>query len=255
MGIICMKKYRKGEKRKHITVHIFIAAVLLLFCAALTALKIIRITPYFAARYSVWGVDVSHYQGEIDWRQLRRQGVDFAFIKATEGSGFADERFAANWENARAAGMYAGAYHFFSFDSPASSQAEHFISTAGDLSGALPPVVDIEYYGDKQDDPPSREQVIPRLRELLCALEEEYGVNPIIYTTNTVYNQYIRNGFEDYPLWIRNVYYPPIDIGRQWTFWQYSDTGTLSGTYGEEKYIDLNVYRESIDELEKLLVP
>ena len=97
--------------------------------------------------------------------------------------------------------------------------------------------------------------MIPRLRELLCALEEEYGVKPIIYTTNTVYNQYIRNGFEDYPLWIRNVYYPPIDIGRQWTFWQYSDTGTLSGTYGEEKYIDLNVYRESIDELEKLLVP
>lgn len=93
------------------------------------------------------------------------------------------------------------------------------------------------------------------MRELLYALEKEYGVKPIVYTTYTVYNKYIRGEFEDYPLWIRNVYYPPADIGRQWSFWQYSDTGTLSGTFGEEKYVDLNIFREDWEELEKLLVP
>ena len=244
---------KKGKRR---AARIIFAAVLLLCAAAvLTALKIIHINPYFAAQYPVWGVDVSHYQGEIDWEQFKRQGVQFAFIKATEGSGFVDDRYASNRESAGAAGIYVGAYHFFSFDSPASSQAEHFISTVGDLGGALPPAVDIEYYGDKQDNPPPKEQVVSQLRELLYALEKEYDVKPIVYTTYTIYNKYIRGEFEDYPLWIRNVYYPPADIGRQWSFWQYSDTGTLSGTFGEEKYVDLNVFREDREELEKLLVP
>ncbi|MCM1058249.1 MAG: hypothetical protein NC517_11675 [Firmicutes bacterium] len=235
-----------------------ITFVILLFAcvtAGLILLKKININQYLLAGYPVQGVDVSHYQGEIDWRQMKEQGVDFAFIKATEGSGHVDERYEENLENAQAAGIYAGVYHFFSFDSPPASQAAHFIATAGDMSGRLPPVVDIEYYGDKRNDPPEKEETVSGLQELLDALEQEYGVKPIIYTTYTVYNRYIRGGFEKYPLWIRNVYYPPVDIGRRWTFWQYSDTGELRGTAGEEKYVDLDVFRESREELEALLIP
>ena len=248
------KEWPKRTKRMAVCT---ILAVLLFLCAAavLTVLKKIKINPYLVGKYPIQGVDVSHYQGEIEWEQFREQGIDFAFIKATEGSSFVDERYETNWENARAAGLYVGAYHFFSFDSPASSQAEHFIATVGDLSGTLPPTVDIEYYGNKLQNPPEKEQVVSQLQELLSALEEKYGVKPVIYTTYTVYNKYIRNEFEDYPLWIRNVYYSPGDIGRQWIFWQYSDTGTLLGTSGEEKYVDLNVFYEDQKELEKLLVP
>lgn len=247
-------EHSKRGKRVIICV---ISAVLLSVCVTvvLLALKKININQYLVAGYPLRGVDVSHYQGEIDWQQIREQGIDFAFIKATEGSSYVDERYEENRKNAREAGLYIGAYHFFSFDSPAASQAEHFIATAGEMSGALPPVVDIEYYGDKRENPPEKAQVVSGLQELLDALETEYGVKPVIYTTYTVYNKYIRNGFQEYPLWIRNVYYPPADIGREWTFWQYSDTGELKGTAGEEKFVDLNVFRKGREELEKLLIP
>ncbi|MCM1120677.1 MAG: glycoside hydrolase family 25 protein [bacterium] len=248
-----MEHGKKG-KRKVARV-LYVVLLLTSVSVILIAFKIIKIPPYLAAQYPMQGVDVSHYQGEIEWERIREQGIDFAFIKATEGSSFVDDRFAANWKEARSAGLYVGAYHFFSFDSPASSQAEHFIATVGSLSGALPPAVDIEYYGDKAKNPPERQQAVSQLRELLCALEEEYGVKPVIYTTYTIYGQYIRGEFEEYPLWIRNVYYPPVNTGRHWTFWQYCDTGTLQGTSGEEKYVDLNVFREGQKELEELLVP
>lgn len=259
MASVCREiQSKKGRipRRKFAVICIAIAAMLLIcVMTVLLALKKININQYLVSRYPVRGVDVSHYQGEIDWQQFKEQGVDFAFIKATEGSSFVDERYKENWEKARAAGLYIGAYHFFSFDSAPASQAAHFIATAGDLRGSLPPVVDIEYYGDKRENPPKKDQVVSGLRELLGALEQEYGVKPVIYTTYTVYNKYIRGGFQEYPLWIRNVYYPPVDIGRQWVFWQYSDTGELRGTAGEEKYVDLNVFRKSREELEKLLVP
>ena len=248
------KEHSDSMKQKTVQL-IFTVLLLLCVLAILTATKRININQYLVGGYSVKGVDVSHYQGEIDWEHFREQGIDFAFIKATEGSSLVDERFEENREGAKAAGLYAGAYHFFSFDSTPASQAEHFIATVGDLSGSLPPVVDIEFYGDKRKNPPEKAYVVSGLRELLEALEEEYGVKPIIYTTYTVYNRYIRNAFQEYPLWIRNVYYPPGDIGRQWTFWQYCDTGALGGTAGEEKFVDLNVFRESREDLLKMLVP
>lgn len=247
----------KHLKRRRCAVYCIMLTALLCICmiVGLVALKKVNINQYLISGYPVRGVDVSHYQGEIDWQQFKEQGIDFAFIKATEGSGYVDGKYRENWENARAAELYIGAYHFFSFDSPPASQAENFISAAGDLNGALPPVVDIEYYGDKRENPPEKQEVVSRLCELLDALETEYGVKPIIYTTYPVYNRYIRNEFQEYPLWIRNVYCPPVDIGRQWTFWQYSDTGELQGTAGEEKYVDLNVFLKDREELEKLLIP
>ncbi len=241
-------------KKKKIKICILSAVLLLCVTAVLTAAGKININQYFAGGYPLRGVDVSHYQGEIDWKYFREQGIDFAFIKATEGSTFVDQRFSANWEDAKSAGLYVGAYHFFSFDSPASVQAEHYISTVGDLTGAIVPAVDIEYYGDKRKNPPEKGRVVSQLRELLDALEERYGAKPVIYTTYTVYNRYIRNEFDAYPLWIRNVYYPPLDIGRRWDFWQYSDTGAIGGTSGEERYVDLNVFRGSREELEELLI-
>ncbi|MBF1041028.1 MAG: glycoside hydrolase family 25, partial [Lachnospiraceae bacterium] len=93
------------------------------------------------------GMDVSHYQGEIDWKHLKAQGISFAYIKATEGSGLSDAYFAQNFENAEKNGVVTGAYHFFSFDSDAKTQAQNYIRAVGDLSGHLIPAIDVEYYG------------------------------------------------------------------------------------------------------------
>lgn len=201
-------------------------------------------------RYPVAGVDVSRYQGSIDWEVIASQDITFAFIKATEGSSYQDPCFAYNWQQSRNSGIYAGAYHFFSFESEGTTQAQNFIETVGTLEGCLPPVVDLEFYGDYTTDPLSKDETRAILDDLLEGLETHYGVKPIIYTTPKAYTQYLLGGdYADYPLWMRNTYYHPMV---DWTFWQYSDQGLLEGYDGKqedslETHIDLNVYQGDMD--------
>ena len=90
---------------------------------------------------------------------------------------------------------------------------------------------------------------------MLSLLEEHYHVKPVIYTTYSVYYKYIKGGFKEYRLWIRNVYFPPDwHMKGDWSFWQYTDTAVLQGYMGEEKYIDRNVYVGTAEEFQKLLV-
>lgn len=209
----------------------------------MTAFKVIPINNIFVGAFPVRGIDASHFQGEIDWDVLSEQNIDFAFIKATEGSGGTDGRFSKNWEDAQQTSLAVGAYHFFSFDSNAATQAENYITTVGSLEGNLPPAVDFEFYDDKEAHPPDVAQTRQSLQELLDILENHYGAKPIIYATMKTYDRYLKDEFDAYPLWIRNVYYTPqLDLKRKWTFWQYSDRGILPGYRGGEKYIDLNVF-------------
>ncbi|MDE6035431.1 MAG: glycosyl hydrolase family 25 [Ruminococcus sp.] len=198
------------------------------------------------SKYTVWGVDVSNYQGLIDWHKLEEQNVSFAFIKATEGSGHIDESARRNLEKVAETSIKKSAYHFFSFDSSGETQAENYISVVGKNELDIPPVIDIEYYADKKSNKPAPEDAEKILRPLLENLEEYYGMKPIIYTTFPVYMRYVRKNFSDYPLWIRNVNIEP-DL-MDWKFWQYCDKGELYGYTGEEKYIDLNVYNGTIEQ-------
>ena len=192
-------------------------------------------------KYSLLGVDVSSYQGEIDWNVIERQGIKFAFIKATEGSGMTDDYIRMNLENIADTDIYHSAYHFFSFDSAGETQADNYISAVGKDEINLPPVIDIEFYGDKFKNQPSRSEVYAILSPLVERLEKYYETKPIIYITSPLYFKYIVNSpFSDYPIWIRNVNSEPFII--DWDFWQFSDKGMLKGYYGKEKYIDLNVY-------------
>lgn len=193
-----------------------------------------------ASLYPIHGVDVSHYQGDIDWTVLGSQNITFAYIKATEGSGHTDQRFPENWEEADKNGIAAGAYHFFSFDSPGESQALHFIQTVGDRRGMLPPVVDFEFYGDKKRNPPPVDETVEQLQILLSELERHYAMTPVIYATESTYRLYLKGRFDHYPLWIRSVIHMPLP-GRRWTFWQYANKGKLKG-YSGEPFIDLNVF-------------
>lgn len=236
------------EARRRWTRRFFIAlgalCVLGTAFAALVLRGAIVLNTPSRADYPVWGVDVSHYQGEIDWEALRAQGVRFAFIKATEGSSHVDERFAQNAAGALAAGVPAGAYHFFSFESPGKTQAENLLSALRGRGLALPCAVDFEFYGAFFENPPDVETARAELRAMLEAIEAETGQRPLLYATWRSYRMYLMGAFDDYPLWIRDVYlWPGLTLpGRDWTFWQYSDRGTLSGYAGEEERIDLNVF-------------
>ncbi len=235
-----------------------IVICVIVVCAVMVGMILTKkwqINSWSVSKYEVQGIDVSHYQGMIDWAQIQDQGIDFAFIKATEGSGYVDECFYDNWQAAEQTDLMIGAYHFFSFDSGARSQAALFIETVGNLTGKITPVIDIEFYGDKWNEPPGKEDVTEQLGEMLLILEEYYHTKPIIYTTYNVYYQYIKGGFKEYPLWIRNVYFPPDwHMKGEWTFWQYTDTAVMSGYVGEEQYIDRNVFCGETAELEALLV-
>jgi lysozyme len=217
--------------------------------------KIVIINNPSDNKYPITGVDISHYQGDINWNDIYNQNIDFAFMKATEGSSTLDEYFERNWSNAQETPIVIGAYHFYSFDSNVETQAENFISTVGSLKGKMPPVIDFEFYSNYENNPPDIKTTRADLQLFLDILEDYYGVKPIIYATVKSYNLYIKNEFNEYPLWIRNVYYSP-DLGmkNRWTFWQYTDTAVLKGYHGDEKYIDMNVFRGTEKEFSALLI-
>ena len=235
-------KHRKKSGR----IIIAALAAILALCAVPAALLwfgVVQINDPPKDEYPVRGVDVSEYQGEIDWSVLSRQDISFAYIKATEGSGYTDERFNYNWENAQKTDLRIGAYHFFSLESKGKAQAELFCETVRAVPDMLPPAVDAEPYGDHTD---ISEKDISELADWLAATQEYFGVKPIIYTTSKWYGDLIKN-FPDHDIWIRSVYSKP-DSDIEWTFWQYTNRMRLDGYSGEERYIDMNVFRGSKEE-------
>ena len=237
----------KHQTKKALVIAGIAAGVLLAALALLFALVwngILLLNNPSQSQYPVRGVDVSSYQGEIDWGKLASQNdISFAFIKATEGSSYVDPNFRYNYSEAQKTGLRIGAYHFFSYDSPGETQADHFIQTVEKIDNMLPPVVDLEFYGDKEQNPPEQAAVREQLSDLLNRLEAHYGTKPIIYATEKSYELYLSGSYEDYSIWIRNVITTPtLSDGRQWTFWQYTNRARLDGYQGTEKYIDMNVF-------------
>ena len=137
---------------------------------------------------------------------------------------------------AKKTSLAVGAYHFFSYDSAGETQAENFISTVEPFEGMLPPVIDLEFYGDKEKNPPEREQVTEQLKIMLDRLEEYYHQKPIIYATEKSYKLYLSNDFDDYDIWIRNVLTKPqLSDGRSWTFWQYTNRKRVCESFSVNK--------------------
>ncbi len=199
-------------------------------------------------RFPVRGVDVSHHQGEIDWSRVGAADVHFAFIKATEGGDHLDTRFEENWREAGNAGVARGAYHFFTFCTPGDVQAEHYLDVVPPALDVLPPAVDVEFAGNCKSWA-SIDDIRRELGVLLGRLEAACGRSPVLYITSESEKRVISGHFDEYPVWIRSVFFRP---GREpaWSFWQYTDEGEVPGI---ETPVDLNVYRGQPDELAALL--
>lgn len=194
------------------------------------------------ADYAVHGVDVSRWQGEIDWAKLRSQGANFAYIKATDGGDHLDPMFAKNWREADRAGLKRGAYHFFYWCRSASSQADWFIRNVPRDPNALPPVIDVEWnHLSSCKKRPSRATVLEKMQVFMDRLEAHYGQRPVIYTAPDFYGDNLKGAFPNHPFWLRAVAQHPSKVypGREWVFWQYSGSGLSHGVRGR---IDLNVF-------------
>ncbi len=228
--------------------------IILIFLSALLALLlylgIVHINNPSKAKYPVNGVDVSAYQGQVDWDTLSSQDIDFAYIKATEGSTFKDSCFEYNWKEAGETDLRIGAYHFFSFESSGEKQAANFIDSVDAIPMMLPPVIDVEYYGKYQnEDDIDVVEIRAELRNMINILKEEYGVNPVLYVSEETYNTIVAQEFSDCDIWYRSVY-GKIDGELDWTFWQYSNRHRLNGYEGEEPFIDMNVFYGTKEEFE-----
>ena len=187
--------------------------------------------------YPVHGIDVSKFQGDIDWNAVANSGVKFAWIKATEGGDFADARFQANWEGAKAAGIPRGAYHFVYWCRPPLEEISNFEQNAPVEDDALPPVLDVEATPTSQTCHRhlTQDGAIADMQVMLQEMERHYGKRPIIYATVDFYEAILSDGaLTDYPIWVRSTkYHPAVRYGsRAWHFWQYQSDGRVPGIGG-----------------------
>ena len=191
----------------------------------------------------VQGIDVSAWQGDIDWARARTAGTNFAFIKATEGGDHLDPKFLENWEGAKNAGVARSAYHFLYWCRPAHEQALWFMLNVPPDPDALPPVLDAEWNTSSKTCPKkiSREDALDKIKIMLAAMESHTGKKPIIYTDPAFHREVLEGELTDYHFWLRSVAAEPQDkyTGRRWTFWQFTTTGKVPGIAGR---VDRNVY-------------
>ena len=199
----------------------------------------------FPHDFAIHGIDVSKYQGDIDWAQVKSSGVKFAYIKATEGGDHIDAKFQQNWNGARAVGLPRGAYHFVYWCRPWHEEMRHFIQTVPREPDALPPVLDVEATPESKKCKRRLERgpVLAEMREMLRAMERHYGKKPVIYSTVDFYEAILSpNELEEYPIWIRSTKYSPhVKYGsRHWHFWQYQSDARIPGIVGN---VDRNAFR------------
>jgi lysozyme len=192
----------------------------------------------------VHGIDVSKYQGDIDWATVRRSGVEFVWIKATEGANHVDSKFQQNWAGAKQAGIARGAYHFVWWCRHPHEEVAWFKANVPNDPDALPPVLDVEATPDSKSCKRTlhREEVLADMRIMLQDMERAYGKRPVIYVTVDFYQHVMHpNEFSDYPVWVRSVKHsPPVTYpGRRWAFWQYQSDGLVPGIRGK---VDRNAF-------------
>lgn len=191
--------------------------------------------------YPVKGIDLSAHNGAVDFRQVAADTVSFVMLKATEGTDFCDANFSANYAAAKAAGLLVGAYHFFRFNSPGSTQALHFLESVDGRPLDLPLAVDVEKWGNPATY--DTDSVKSRLRDMLATLRS-HGYRPMIYTNKHGYDTFIKDEFTDLPLWICSLSVAPTMA--RWHLWQHSHRGTVKGIPTK---VDLNTFNGDLSHL------
>lgn len=243
-----MKNYLINRPARDVLAAIcFMVVVCILVLSAIWAYRQFITTPPYIdpEKYPVRGIDISRHNGDIDFRKVARDGIEFVFIKATEGETYGDSLFVRNLDKAREAGLKVGAYHFFRFDKDGVNQAVNFLSKVGSRHTDLGLVIDVEKAGNPSGIPP--EEVQKKLISMVDYMNL-LGHRVMIYTNHEGYYDYIAEILPGYPLWICRFRENPINA--EWTFWQYDHHGKVNGIKGD---VDLNVFCGNREEWHRFL--
>lgn len=193
----------------------------------------------------IQGVDLSKWNGAVDWQKITDRGARFAIIKATEASGYKDPAFPANYEGAKAAGLVVGAYHFFRATIAGENQAQNIETTLNAYPLDLPVQLDVELFDNIEPA-----LVTSRLQRLVAELQGYQGyAYPGIYTSVGLWNPHVLpwSGWKNCPLWVAHWNVARPMLPRDWTeylIWQYRlDEGSAWGVQSVK--IDLDQWNES----------
>ncbi|OXA92235.1 glycoside hydrolase family 25 protein [Flavobacterium hercynium] len=199
----------------------------------------------------VVGIDVSEFQGKIDWDEIsileEKYPVQFVFIRATAGNDRVDRKFKRNWDEAKKKKIMRGAYHYYRPNENSIEQANLFIKTVKLQTGDLPPVLDIEKLPKNQ----SLDSLKKGLKRWLVKIEAHYQVRPIIYTGESYYDDFLKEEFGEYLFWIANYNFYREKIEEDWLFWQFTEKASLPGI---KNRVDVNIYNGDIEQLQFITV-
>jgi len=221
--------------------------IILIILLVLIVLAIVEYRTYISpkgisidkTKYPITGIDISKHSGIIDWDKIKKQQISFVYIKATEGQDYIDPNYYINLTRAQKANLKVGEYHFFRFNKPGRAQAQNFLAHALHNSNELPPVVDIEEWGNLPIYK-SNTEIKKEIRLFLIEVQSVTHRKMIIYTNMDSYNRFIKGVFPHNPIWICTFSKTPkLPDNRNWLFWQHAHNGKLAGIKGD---VDINTF-------------
>ncbi len=192
-------------------------------------------------RYPVAGLDISAHNGIVRFDSVAAAGIDFVYLKASEGVSFRDQNFIRNYDNARKSGLKVGAYHFFRFDCDGAMQSVNFLSAINDRSFALPLAIDVEEW---RNAPGQTTDIIRERLTTMMALLQAQGYKIVVYTNKQGHARFVREGLPNGKtpdVWICSFTNQPL-AHEPWRLWQHSHIGHIPGVKGA---VDLNTFNGS----------
>ena len=199
----------------------------------------------------IFGIDVSQYQGTIDWENLEaieeQFEIKFVVVRATAGSKKVDRNFKKNWKNLSSTVYIQGAYHYYRPDENSTDQAKNFIKNVKLRKGHLPPILDIE----KMPKGQSMDKLKKGLQNWLTIVEKQFGVKPIIYTGEKYFEDFLQEDFPNYKFWIANYNPWKEKIEDEYLMWQFTEKAQL---HGINELVDVNVFNGNVEDLKKVCI-
>ena len=229
----------KKDVFKHIAylvLGIIIGVLVCLFIRSCENRTIVENLSLTNSKYT-FGLDISHYQGKIDWDKVQtsHHPIKFVFIRSTIGIDGKDKYFKNNWSNSKKQGYVRGAYHYYRPNENSEKQFKNFSRTVKLKTGDFPPILDIEQHGKY-----GKANLRTGVKNWLKLAEEHYSVKPLIYCPRNFYNSYLKGHVDEYPLWIASYSGKHRLEGINWTFHQFTDKVKVKGIKGHVDGDDFN---------------